>query len=140
VAEGTAYNAAYAAYHEATLRAYLLAIAGFVALSIVPGLLYAAHPSLLGGPNGRLLRWTSANVASRYSQRRHPISFYQGLGWALPGVGLTVFFLGAISATLTPLASAGEWPFFLIVLAGLLNLAAMFIRIPLAAGSWWFKS
>jgi hypothetical protein len=116
-----------------------LVISGCLSVSIVPGLLYARDPSLLGGPLGRLLRWASANVTSRQPQRRHPVSFYQGLGLALPGVGWAVFCLGAIGATLTPVASAGVWPIFLISLAGLLNFAAMFMSIPLAGGSWWVR-
>jgi hypothetical protein len=61
--------AAYATYltakatsREATVGMYGLLIAGFLSVSVIPGLLYASTPSLLGGPQGALMRWGTHNV------------------------------------------------------------------------------
>lgn len=82
----------FTAQREATLRMYLLAGATLVSLFMVPGLLYAGNPALLGGPLGRLLRLQPAVRANQGGhRRRHPITFYQGVGWVLFGVAAASF-------------------------------------------------
>lgn len=89
-------KAADAAYDSADralrLRGALLLSAVYVSTAVIPGLLYALHPSLLGGPLGRLLRRSTANARVRRSGRRYPSSIFQGLGYAVLGIG------GAIQA------------------------------------------
>ncbi len=134
-ADVAAYDAAFAAYHQATFYAHLLPVAGFLSLLVVPGLLCAKDPSLLGGPFGRFVRWNAPNVAPRRSHRRHPVTFYQGFGLALPGIGGAICFLGLV-ATLDLRA-----PWEVIVATGLAPLASVFLSMPLnIEGGWWFKS
>jgi hypothetical protein len=86
-------DAAYdSAYQALQLRSALLLSAVYVSIGVVPGLLYALNPALLGGPLGHLLRRITANMRVRRPRRRYPLSIYQGLGCAVLGMG------GAIQA------------------------------------------
>lgn len=92
-AAAKAADAAYdSAYRTLRLRGALLLSAFYVSIAVVSGLLYALHPSLLGGQLGRLLRRSTANARVRRSGRRYPPTIFQGLGYAVLGIG------GAIQA------------------------------------------
>ena len=69
------------------LRGALLLSAFYVSIAVVPGLLYALHPPLLGGPLGRLLRRVTAKVQMPRPGRRYPLPINQGLGFAVLGIG-----------------------------------------------------
>ncbi len=122
-----------ATYREYAVRMGLLAIAIIVSLLTVPGLLYAASPVLLGGPIGRLLRRSSTRIAQSQFQplRRHPVSFYQGLGLALMSAGVMLIPLALIATMLFGVM----WLMFPTML---LWLAAYFLAFPLvSSGTWW---
>lgn len=89
-----AYMAAEAVYKEARLLAYLSVCASFIFVLLIPGLLYAMKPSLLGGPLGRLLRPSSAKLVQRLPPRRHPVTFYQGIGVVLMSIPCAFINLG----------------------------------------------
>ena len=132
-AASAALAAATAAKWEATLREYLLAGATLMSLFIVPGLLYAVYPSLLGGPLGRLLRLQPAarGMQGEHRHRRQRFAtIYQGVGLALCGVGLASFYS---MAALTPtLLSGPAW--WLLLFAGLLWVATCPMGLVLVAG------
>lgn len=130
-----AFIAAKAAYKRATLLKYLSASASVIFLTLIPGLLYAMKPSLLGGLWGRLLRPSSARLALRLPRRRHPVTFYQGIGVVLisiPGV------VANLAPAVTLLISAVRW----------LNLLALLLFLPcyligptlIGQTTWWFTS
>lgn len=128
-----AYSAAKAVYHEATLRECLFWIAAWLSLSIVPGLLYALKPSLLGGPFGRLLRRITLIAAPKWPRRRRPIWFYPGLGVALQGIGWSLPFL---AWRVSPLISVPLWA---ILLPSFSSFILIVMGYPLLAGGWWFQ-
>lgn len=74
-------------YQALRLRSALLLCAAYVSAGVVPGLLYALNPSLLGGPLGRFLRRAAANVGAWRPRRRYPLPLYQGLGCTVLGIG-----------------------------------------------------
>jgi hypothetical protein len=128
-----AYLAATAACHEAILRMYLLVVAGFLTLFTTPGLLYVIDPSLLGGPFGSLLRRAAAQMRPRRHQRRHRVSFYQGLGLMVFGTGfavvLSLLAVVQLFGALRPIIPA-------MVLLPL----AMICSLPLVGeGAWWYS-
>jgi hypothetical protein len=131
-AASAALVAAKTAQWEATLREYLLAGATLLSLFMVPGLLYAGNPALLGGPPGRLLRLQPAvrRVQGEHRQRQQRIvTFYQGVGWALVGVGVASF---CSTAALVPnLLSGPAW--WLLLVAGLLGVATWSMGLLLVA-------
>jgi hypothetical protein len=127
-----AYMAAKAAYNETTLRVLLSLDASIVFLLLIPGLLYAMKPSLLGGPLGRLLR-TSSTLVQRQPQR-HPVTFYQGIGFALGGIG-------AISASLIPMVPILiPTMLWLMFPAFLMHITFLFLGTSLRQATWWFAS
>lgn len=122
------------AQQETTLRMCLLAGATLVSLFTVPGLLYAGNPALLGGPLGRLLRLQPALSGIQGGQRRrHPVTFYQGVGWALFGVGVASFgSMFALIALVPDLLLGPVW--WLLLFAGLLWVATLSMGFLLVAG------
>ncbi len=133
-----AYLAVRAAYPEASLHSYLFVAAGWLSMLTVPGLLYVRDPSLLGGPPGRLFRWLARRV-ERGPERRHPVNYYQGVGFVLLGIAFAVYtFMLYVPKLFTNVpigsasAAASVW---LIGLAGVLPLAVFIVSIPLALGT-----
>lgn len=130
------YMAAKVTYNETTLRMSLSLDASIVFLLLIPGLLYAVKPSLFGGPLGRLLRASSARLAPRQPQRRHPVTFYQGIGLMLNSLPWISFSLLPTVVTLTTM------PFELVL--GLSLLPVLLFMISLVVGNslvgeatWW---
>lgn len=134
-----AYMAAKVAYNEAELRILVLESATVVFLSIIPGLLYAMKPSLLGGLWGRLLRPSSAKLAECQPRRRHPITFYRGIGIVLMGIG---YGLPYLLPTVGQLRGVFNWlSFNLMVLAILLFPICLLFAFPLMGEArWWYTS
>lgn len=141
VAAYAASRAAYAAYRETTLLKYLWVSAAPIFLLLIPGLLYAMKPSLLGGPFGRLLRLaypSPARLAQR-QPRRHPVTFYQGIGLAFLSIGsISINLLPAVGNFFT----VPNWSFFgLEILATLLLFTSFLVGVPLfGQATWWYTS
>jgi hypothetical protein len=138
-----AYLAARAAYAEISLRSYLFVAAGWLSLLTAPGLLYARDPSLLGGPPGRLFRWLARRL-ERGPERRHPVNFYQGVGFVLLSIAFAVYAFGGYVSKLfinVPIGSAAdEATVWLIFLAYLLPIPVFVVSIPLTfGGPWYFR-
>ncbi len=134
-------GAAYAAQRKATLLKYLLVSATPIFLLLIPGLLYAMKPSLLGGPFGRLLRLGYPSLArlAQRQPRRHPVTFYQGIGFAFVSIGALV------NSLLSALGYFFRGPFELLLclslLAVLLAMVSMMVGISLMREArWWFLS
>ncbi len=135
------FKAAYAAYNETMLLKYLWVSATFAFLQLIPGLLYAMKPSLLGGPWGRLLRLArrSSTKLTQRQPRRHPVTCYQGIGLAFISIGpIGVNLLLAVGTFFR----GPSWLFFgVLPLALLLNVTSFFIGLSLfGEARWWFLS
>lgn len=127
-AAAKAADAAYdSVFRALRLRAALLLSAFYVSIAVVPGLLYAVNPSLLGGPLGRLLRRIAANARVRRPRKRYPLSIDQGLGCAVVGIGGTIQAMAIEAAT----RFGGAW---LIEIAMVLWLVALLTGFFLPAG------
>jgi apolipoprotein N-acyltransferase len=124
-------------YREARVLTYVMLSASLIFLSLIPGLLYAMKPSLLGGPLGRLLHPYSAKLARRQPPRRHPVTFYQGIGLMLNSLTWISMSLLQAVATLTKV------PFDLLLGLNLLTLL-LYVACLLVGSSligqatWWY--
>ncbi|MGZ6391138.1 MAG: hypothetical protein ACXWQZ_18010 [Ktedonobacterales bacterium] len=129
------YIAADSAYREARVLSSLSATASLVFLSLIPGLLYAVKPSLLGGPLGRLLRPSSVRLAQRQPRRRRPVTFYQGIGIMLMGMPWIV------QAVVTLPGMSFELVLGLGLLTVLLLIASILVGYPLLGqATWWLTN
>lgn len=134
-----AYMAAKAASREAALVRDLLMNAAFFFFPLIPGLIYAVRPSLVGGLVGRLLRPSSMKLAQRLPRRRHPVTFYQGIGLALMGIGWD---LPNLLPAVGRLPGVPDWlSFYLILLAMCLFPICLLFAYPLLGqATWWYTS
>jgi hypothetical protein len=135
----SAYLTGRAAYAAASLRSYLFVAAGWLAMLTVPGVLYARDPSLLGGPLGRLFRWLAFRGMRYQTRRRHPVTFYQGVGFLLLGIALAAYAVGVDIPKLfinVPIGSAASAAaVWLIAVPMIFSPAVFIVSIPLTFGA-----
>lgn len=132
------YLAATATARQATVVAYGLLSAGFLSVSVIPGLLYASTPSLLGGPLATLMRRSTHQLMTRQSRQWRKITRYQGLGLMLAGAGWGIFLLVAVVDQFMPLSL---WPvsLCLTIATGVLLVGTQLLSIFFITEGWWWS-
>ncbi|HKW23116.1 MAG TPA: hypothetical protein VJO13_17155 [Ktedonobacterales bacterium] len=132
------YLAANAASRQATVVTYGLVIAGYLSAFVIPGLLYASTPSLLGGPLGTLMRQATHRLMTRQSRQWREITRYQGLGLMLAGAGWVILFLVSV---VVQFMTVSLWlvSLSLIIAAWPVAIGAQFLSIFLMTEGWWWR-